>query len=149
MGKTKRSKKKKFKKKVNPEQSNKMIYAVVAGLAILIIVFLFFTIRSDTVVDKNELMSKSLKYLKKTDGIKELKIFPEENRVIIIHDRITKQNKNQDFPKIALYAGIKCSHKLGEEELTVLLCEYKEDNKVYSVVLKDGRIVSEKLLKEQ
>jgi hypothetical protein len=147
MGKTKRSKKKKFKKKVNPEQSNKMIYAVVAGLAILIIVFLFFTIRSDTVVDKNELMTKTLKYLKRTDGIKELKILPKENRVIIIHDRITEQNKNLDFPKIALYAGIKCSYEMGEEELTVLLCEYNEKNKVYSVVLKDGRIVSEKLLK--
>ncbi len=147
MGKTKRSKKKKFKKKVNPEQSNKMIYAVVAGLGILIIVFLFFIIRGDTVVDKNELMTKSLKYLKRTNGIKELKILPKENKVIIIHDRITEQNKNQDFPKIALYAGIKCSNKLGEQELTVLLCESKEENKVYSVVLKDGRIVSEKLLK--
>ncbi len=147
MGKTKRSKKKKFKKKVNPEQSNKMIYAVVAGLGILIIVFLFFIIRGDTVVDKNELMTKSLKYLKRTNGIKELKILPKENKIIIIHDRITEQNKNQDFPKIALYAGIKCSNKLGEQELTVLLCESKEENKVYSVVLKDGRIVSEKLLK--
>jgi hypothetical protein len=147
MGKTKRSKKKKFKKKVNPEESNKMIYAVVAGLGLLIIIFLYFTIKSDTAGDKNELMVESLKYLKRTDGIKELKILPEENRVIIIHDRITEQNKNLDFPKIALYAGIKCSHKMGEEELTVLLCEYNEKNKVYSVVLKDGRIVSEKLLK--
>ena len=147
MGKTKRSKKKKFKKKVNPGQSNKMIYAVVAGLAVLVVVFLFFIIMGDTVVDKNELMTKSLKYLKRTDGIKELKILSEENRVIIIHDRITEQNKNLDFPKIALYAGIKCSHKLGEEELTVLLCEKNEKNKVYSVVLKDGRIVNEKLLK--
>jgi hypothetical protein len=146
MGKTKRSKKKKFKKKVNPEESNKMIYAVVAGLGLLVIVFLYFTIKSDKVVDKNELMAKNLKYLKRTDGIKELKILHEENKVIIIRDRVTEQNKNKDFPKITRYAGIKVSNKLGEEYLTVLLCEENEENKLYSVVLKDGRIVSEKLL---
>jgi predicted butyrate kinase (DUF1464 family) len=136
--------KKKFKKKVNPEKSNKMIYAVVAGLAILIIVFLAFTISKDTVTDKPELMNSTLKYLQTTPGVLELKTLPEENKVMIIYDRYTE---NMDFRKIARYAGMKLSHKLGDQELTVLLCEDKEENSVYSVIVKDGRVVDEKILR--
>jgi hypothetical protein len=136
--------KKKFKKKVNPEKSNKMIYAVAAGLAILIIVFLAFTISKDTVTDKPELMNNTLKYLKTTPGVLELKTLPEENKVMIVYDRYAE---DRDFQKIAWYAGIKLSHKLGDQELTVLLCEDKVENSVYSIVLKDGRVVNEKSLR--
>jgi preprotein translocase subunit SecF len=147
MGKTKRSKKKKFKKKINPEQSNKMIYAVVAGLILLVAVYLFFTIKSDTVVDKKELMQDTLEYLKTTDDIRDVKVLPDQNKVVIVHETITKQNEYKDFPKIARYGGLKLSNKLGEEELTVVLCETTEKNPVYSVVLKGGRVVSDKSLK--
>lgn len=136
--------KKKFKKKINPEKSNKMIYAVVAGLAILIIVFMVFTISKETVTDKPKVMDNTLKYLETTPGVLELKPLPEENKVIIVYDRYTE---DRDFQKIARYAGIKLSHKLGDLELTVLLCEDKEENSVYSIVVKDGRVVNEKILR--
>lgn len=139
--------KKKYKKKINPEQSNKMIYAVVAGLVILIIVFLIFTLSGEKVMDKNQLMTETLKYLKTTEGISELKILSEENKIIIVYDQYIKKNKKMDFQKIARYAGLKLSNKLENEELTILLCEDKEEKKVYSVVLNNGRIVSEKLLR--
>lgn len=147
MGKSKRSKKKKFKKKINPGQSNKMIYAVVAGLVLLVVVYLFFTIKGDTVVNKKELMEDTLAYLKGAGGIRDVKVFPDENKVIVVHETITKQNEYKDFPKMARYGGVKLSHQLGEEEVTVVLCETTEKNPVYSVVLKDGRVVSEKILK--
>ncbi len=136
--------KKKFRKKINPEKSNKMIYAVVAGLALLVIIFLAFTISKDTVTDKPEVMNSTLKYLKTTPGVLQLKPLPEENKVIIVYDHHTE---DRDFRKIAWYAGIKLSHKLGDQELTVLLCEDKEENSVYSIVLKDGRVVNEESLR--
>ena len=49
-------KKKKFTKKINPEKSNKMIYAVAGGLALLVIIALVFIISGDKVVNKKELM---------------------------------------------------------------------------------------------
>lgn len=138
-------KKKKLRKKINPEKSNKMIYAVAAGLALLIVIFLIFLISGESVVDKNELMTNSLEYVNKIGGVKELKLFPEESKVIIIYDPFVKK---KDFAKIARYAGLRLSNKWGEEPLTMLLCEEQESNPVYSVVLKDGRIVDEKRLKQ-
>jgi len=136
-------KKKKLRKKINPEKSNKMIYAVAAGLALLIVIFLIFTISKEKVVDKNELMTKTLDYVKKQGGIKELKLFPDESKVIIVYDPFV-QKKN--FRTIARYAGVRLSNKWGEEPLIVVLCENEEANKVYSVVLSDGRVIDEKEL---
>jgi len=136
-------KKKKLRKKINPEKSNKMIYAVAAGLALLIVIFLIFTISKEKVVDKNELMTKTLDYVKKQGGIKELNLFPDESKVIIVYDPFV-QKKN--FRTIARYAGVRLSNKWGEEPLIVVLCENEEANKVYSVVLSDGRVIDEKEL---
>ncbi len=131
----------KLKKKVNPLKTNKMIYAVAGGLALLAVAFLLVTISKDKVTDKPQLMEKTLKYLRTTDGVMELKVLPVENKVIIIYDRRTE---NKDFAKIVRYAGLKLSNKLGDEELTILLCADKAENIVYTVVFKNGEIVSEK-----
>jgi hypothetical protein len=131
----------KLKKKVNPLKTNKMIYAVAGGLALLAIAFLLVTISKDKVTDKPQLMEKTLKYLKTSDGIMELKILPVETKVIIVYDSRTER---KDFAKITRYAGLKLSNKLGDEELTIVLCSDKAENVVYTVVFKDGDILSEK-----
>jgi hypothetical protein len=131
----------KLKKKVNPLKTNKMIYAVAGGLALLAVAFLLVTISKDKVTDKPRLMETTLKYLKTTEGVMELKLLPVENRVIIIYD---KRTEKKDFAKIVRYAGLKLSNKWGNEELTIQLCADKEENIVYTVVFKNGEIVSEK-----
>jgi hypothetical protein len=131
----------KLKKKVNPLKSNKMIYAVAGGLALLAVAFLLVTLSKDKVTDKPQLMEKTLKYLKTSEGIMELKTLPLENKVIIVYDPNTE---NKDFAKVVRYAGLKLSNKLGDETLTMVLCANKEANIVYTVVFKNGEIVSEK-----
>ncbi|MCX6584211.1 MAG: hypothetical protein NT166_28895 [Candidatus Aminicenantes bacterium] len=131
----------KLKKKVNPLKTNKMIYAVAGGLALLAVAFLLVTISKDKVTDKPRLMETTLKYLKTTEGVMELKVLPVENKVIIIYD---KRTEKKDFAKIVRYAGLKLSNKWGDEELTIQLCADKEENIVYTVVFKNGEIVSEK-----
>jgi hypothetical protein len=131
----------KLKKKVNPLKTNKMIYAVAGGLALLAVAFLLVTISKDKVTDKPQLMETTLKYLKTSDGIMDLKILPVENKVIIIY---ASNTEHKDFAKIVRYAGLKLSNKLGDEQLTILLCADKAENVVYTVVFKNGEIVSEK-----
>ncbi|MCP4157084.1 MAG: hypothetical protein GY757_55740 [bacterium] len=134
-------KKKKIMKQVRRNKSNKMIYAVAGGLLILISIFLAVTISQDTKIDKKELMTDTLDYLNTTEGILATKLLHEETKAIIIYDPLTK---DQDFKLIARYAGMKLSNKIGEEELTVILCEKSEDNPVYSYKLKNGEVLEEK-----
>ncbi len=137
--------KKKIKKKVNPEKSNKMIYAVGAGLLILASVFIYILLSGESSVDKKDVMTNSLAYLKGSAGIKELKPLPEQNKLVIVYDSSVDQtgNRKKDFFKIARYAGIRISNKIDDLEITVQLCKDKEEQTVYTVVLKNGGIVRE------
>lgn len=116
-----------------------MIYAVAGGLLLLIVIFLLFTVGRDKVVDKNQLMTKTLNYVKRS-GL-ELKILPDENKVFLIYD---KNAEEKDFQTIAKYAGLKLSNEMGNEECTVCLCRGSEEEIVYTVVLKNGQLLTEK-----
>jgi len=134
--------KKKFKKKINPQRSNKMIIAVAVGIVIVFaVLFLLTPGGNDTPVNKKEVMDSVLEYLEKGEGILALKKFPDQNKVLIVYDSYTER---KDFIKIARYAGIKLSHKLGDEEITVILSKDKEGQDVYSCVSKGGRILRER-----
>ena len=65
-----------IKKKINPQKSNKLIYAVVAGLAMVLIVFFALTLRSG---GGNKLPADTLAYLKNTEGLIEVRIGDAEN----------------------------------------------------------------------
>ncbi|UCH93649.1 MAG: hypothetical protein JSV88_25720 [Candidatus Aminicenantes bacterium] len=140
-------KKKKFKKKVNPEKSNKMIIAVAIGVVIVMALFFLLMITSSgggkAPVDKGELMKRTLKYLDTAEGISQLKYYPDQDKVVIIYESY-KEDK-QDFQKIARYAGLKLSHKMGDEELTLVLAKDKEEQAVRSYTIKGGRILTEKI----
>ncbi|MCP4216045.1 MAG: hypothetical protein GY765_15445 [bacterium] len=141
-------KKKKLMKRVNPEKSNKMIFAVGGGFLLLIVVFMFFVFSGDSVTDKKELFQDTLEYLEGSEGITEVKRLPDENKVIIIKERRLKGHEiKKDFEKIARYAALKLSYKLENEEITVLLCDVKEDNPIYQVKRNDQKITEEKRFK--
>lgn len=146
-----KTKKKSLKKKINPEKSNKMIIAVVAGLAVLIIGFLSYTIMSDSTGESAEdVMKDTLSYIERTPGVKEIKFIPEENRVVIIYKGTAKEDKETegfDYIKITRFAGVKLSNKMGDQELTLTLCIDDETNKEYWVKLKSGKVEEEKRFK--
>jgi hypothetical protein len=133
--------KKKFKKKINPERSNKMIIAVVVGVVIVFAALFVVMVGDESVGDKNEVMNDALEYLKKGEGISELKILPQQNKVVIVYD---ENNTDMDFKKIARYAGIKLSNKIKNEEVYIALSgnKDKQGREIYTVVLKNGRVTA-------
>ena len=133
--------KRSLKKKINPGKSNKLIYAVVAGLAVVFVVFIILMLSGDpSTENKQDLISGTLSYISKVDGVVDLKIFPAENKVIIIHDGLKKKT---DFEKIAKFAGIRLSNKIEDEEVTLLVAKKSETNIKYSIILKNRDIIKE------
>ena len=141
-------KKKKSWKKINPEKSNKMIIAVAAGLFILLVVFLLLMILNTesnvTPENKGKVMESTLDYVKRNEGVSQVKCYPEENKVVIVYESYKAQK--QDFPKIARWAGLKLSNKMSHETLTVILAKDKEEQAIRSFVIKGGRVLEEKII---
>lgn len=137
--------KKKFKKKINPEKSNKMIYAVVGGLIIFFTVLVILMTSSKTPRDKKELISNTLSYINSSGGINETKIYPDTNRVVIVYNSFVKK---VDFVSIARFAALKLSNKLKGEEIEVVLSKDEEKDTEYSFISKNGRMISERVLKK-
>lgn len=144
-------KKLKFKTKINPEKSNKMIIAVAIGLLIVLIVFLLVTILGSSSgispQDKEAFITKELEYLKTTDGIADLKIYPQENKVVIIYEGY--KNDRQNFPKIARFAGLKLSNKMTSETLTIILAKDNENQVIRTINIKNRRVITEKIPKPE
>jgi hypothetical protein len=132
---------KKLKKQVNPQKTNRLIITVGIGVIIVFSALFFLLMGPSTPSNKAEAMKDALEYLDKSEGILAVKTFPEENRVVIIYDSFKK--KKRDFVKIARYAGLKVSNKVGTEEITMVLAEDMEDQAIYQFVLKGGKLVEE------
>lgn len=126
-------------RKINPEKSNKMIYAVAAGLAVIILVFLLSIVFTSSSGDKKQALQKTLAYLKNTEGLVEIKTIETENRVVIVFNSDSKNAKN--FEKIAHYAAIRLSYKL--PDCQVQLAKNLATQIVYSIQVKNGAIASE------
>ena len=134
-----KKKRKGFKSRVNPDKSNKMIYAVVAGLTVLFALFVFLTTSGRPSGSRDEVFSDTLDYLKKTQGIIDLRIEGEAGRVEIVYDR----NDRKDFVKIARYAVIRLSNRVPDSEIRVTLYRDRDPVSVYSVTAKAGAILTE------
>jgi hypothetical protein len=127
-------------RKINPGKSNKMIYAVAAGLAVILIVFfisILFT--SGGTGDKKQTLQKTLAYLKNTEGLVEIKIIETENRAVIVFNSDSQNAKN--FEKIAHYAALRLSYKL--PDCQVQLAKNLATQIVYSIRVKNGTIAGE------
>ena len=127
-------------KKINPQKSNRLIYAVAAGLAVIFIAFflIIFSTGSGT-GDKKQALQKILAYLKNTDGLVEIKIIDAEHRAVIVFNSDSKNAKN--FEKIAHFAALRLSYKL--RNCQVQLAKNLATQIVYSIQVKNGTIASE------
>lgn len=129
--------KKKLKKKVNPEKSNKMIIAVAVGLLVVFGGIFLLTMGPSKPENKGEAMKEALSYLDNSDGILEVKTIPETNMVVVVYEGYKETLKN--YKKIAWYAGIRISNLLPDETVTVKLCKDKEEQIIATYTFEDGK----------
>ena len=126
-------------KKINPEKSNKMIYAVAAGLVIVLIIFFTLAIIGGGGGGDKKSLASILAYLKNTEGLVEIKTIEAENRVVIVFNSDSKNAKN--FEKIAHFAAMRLSYKL--PDCQVQLAKNSAKQIVYEVRVRDGAVAGE------
>jgi hypothetical protein len=123
-------------KKVNPQKSNKLIYAVAAGLALVLIVFFALSIGSG---GGSRLAADSLAYLKNTEGLVEVRVMDAEKKALIVYNSDSKNAGN--FEKIAYYAAVRLSRHW--PDCRVLLAKNLATDIVYEVRVKNGAVADE------
>jgi hypothetical protein len=124
-------------RRVNPEKSNKMIYAVATGLAVILIAFLLSIFITDN--SGHKLPANALAYLKNTDGLIEIKIMDAEKKALIVYNSDSKNAGN--FEKIAYYAALRLSRYW--PDCQVLLAKNQATRIVYAIQVKNGAIANE------
>jgi len=123
-------------RKVNPQKSNKMLYAVAAGLAVVIAGFFALTIGSG---GAGKLPADALAYLKGTEGLIEVRIADSEKKALIVYSSDSKNAAN--FEKIAYYAAVRLSRPW--PDCRVLLAKNSAAQVVYEVRVKGGAVAGE------
>jgi hypothetical protein len=118
-------------KKINPRKSNKMIYAVAAGLAVVLTVFFALTLGRG-----GGLPADALAYLKKTEGLIDLRISDGEKTALIIYNSDSRNAAN--FEKIAYYAAVRLSKSW--PDCRVLLAKNAAAQVVFEVLVKGGAV---------
>lgn len=127
-----------IKKKINPRKSNKLIYAVAAGLAMVLAVFFALTLGSGG-EGRGGSMAGTLRYLKNTEGLVEIKALDAEKRVIIVFNSDSKNAAN--FERIAYYAAVRLSRHW--PDCRVQLAKNMASDIVYEVRVRNGAIANE------
>lgn len=136
--------KKRLRKKINPEGSNKMIYAISIGLIIVFIVFYFLFTGKKEVKDKSAVMKNTLEYLKNTEGLYDIKFFPAENRVSFYYKSFSlkEKKKKPEYRRVAFYAGLKLSNRIPSEKITIELFNDKSKNAELELLFQNGRLIN-------
>ena len=116
-----------------------MIYAVAAGVAVIILIFLLSIVFTSGDGDKKQTLQKTLAYLKNTEGLVEIKALEAENRAVIVFNSDSKNAKN--FEQIAHFAALRLANNL--PDCQVQLAKNLVTQIVYSVQVKNGAIASE------
>ncbi len=125
-------------RRINPGRSNKMIFAVAGGLALVLLAFFALVILGGG-KGGGRSMAKTLSYLKNTEGLLEFKALESEKRVIIVYGSDSKNAAN--FEKVAHYAAVRLAQHWPDCE--VLLAKNTAAQVVYEVRVKGGAIASE------
>jgi hypothetical protein len=123
-------------KKINPQRSNKMIYAVTAGLLVVVAGFFILTVRGGR---SGGLPADALAYLKRTEGLVKLQIFDAEKKALIVFNSDSKNAGN--FEPIAHYAALRLARLW--PDCRVLLARNLDTQIVYAVHVKNGAIANE------
>lgn len=124
-------------RRINPERSNKMIYAVVAGVLLLLALFVMVILRGDR--GGGGTMAATLAYLKNTEGLREVQTLETEKRALIIYISDSKNAAN--FETVAHYAAVRLARHWPDCE--VLLARNTADQVVFQVRVRNGVIAAE------
>lgn len=124
-------------RKINPEKSSKLIWAVAAGLLLLFAAFIFLLTWQPKPQDRRQLIEQTLAYLKDVRCVLAIDIALAPDRVTLVFESTC----NQDFPRIARYAAIRLAAKLPAFEL--LLARNRAQNVERRIEVRAGEIVSE------
>ncbi len=131
-------------KKINPARSNKMIFAVAGGLALVLLAFFSLAILSGGRGGNSHSMAKTLSYLKNTEGLIEIQAMEPLKRAVIVYNSDSKNAGN--FEKVAHYAALRLSRQW--PDCMVQLAMNRIDRIVYSVRVRAGSIAEEGALPE-
>lgn len=137
--------KKRLKIKINPEKSNKMIWAVSIGLLILFSMLYFTSTRNDSALDRSGLFKNTLNYLEKTEGITDIKSFPDKSSVNIYYEPDPNSRSRIDYRKMAVFAAVKLSNKLKGERITFQLISGLSKSVELTITVMDGRVISKNI----
>jgi hypothetical protein len=125
--------------KINPQKSNRLILAVVGGLAVVLLAFFSLVIISGRQGGSHESMARSLAYLKNTEGLVTIQAHDAEQRAVIVYNSDSKNAGN--FKKIAYYAALRLSRHWPDCE--VQLARNRAERIVYGVRFRGGALVAE------
>lgn len=130
-------KRKGFKKKINPEKSNKMIYAVGIGVLILFIVGVSFVIKEDKKSSVDPI-TKMIANLQESKNIAKTEIDKSKANAY----NIILKDKNKDVLRLIKTEATEISYikRKIEFEFTIYLSNI--ENPIYSLRVKDGEIVN-------
>jgi hypothetical protein len=126
-------------RRINPQKSNKLIFAVAGGLAIVLLIFFTLVIISGSRGGDRESMAKTLAYLKNTEGLVAIKALDAEKRAIIVFNSDSKNAGN--FEKIAYYAALRLARHW--PDCQVQLARNSAGQIIYGVRFRDGALVAE------
>ncbi len=133
--------KKKLNRKINPEKSNKMIWAVSTGLLIIFGIFFIWITGSDSVESKEELFENTLSYIKRMEGITGIEPDHKSNSVKIYYEPDPNSRSRIDYKKLSVFAGVKLSNKLKGEKIRFSLIRKSNDKIELSFTVLDGKII--------
>ncbi len=128
-------KKKKLTKRINPEKSNKMIYAVGGGLLLLFLIAVLFVLNSDQKREEDPVL-KTIDTLKESNDILMVKRSQPQSNTL----HVVIKEKGKEVMKLIKGEAIELSGVKRDVEYEIIIALQSIDNPVYSLKVKDHEI---------
>ncbi len=125
-------KKKKILKKVNPEKSNKMIYAVAVGLFMIFAGFIYLSVSSNPIEKRMGIINGECTSIERSDGV--ISATGTERTIEIVVDT----EKHEDFKGLAVFRGKRLSNMFAGENMTIRVVD-KNRKELFKMVFRNGR----------
>lgn len=122
-------------KRLKGRRSSRLIWVVGGGVALVLLAFFTLVI----VGGGGRSAGRVLAYLKRTEGVAEVRTLEREKRALIVYRSDSKNAAN--FEKVAYYAALRLAAPWPDCE--VLLARDRAEQVVYRVRVRSGEIVAE------
>jgi hypothetical protein len=132
-----KKRKKRLITKINPEKSNKMIYAVGVGILILFILGVAFVLREDEKLREGPVQT-TINSLKKSDKTIDVKLSENNNNII----NVILKEKDKKFIRDIKAEAIDLSDTKRDIKFEFIISISKIENTIYSLKVKGGEIVN-------